>query len=157
MPKPNQLLPTLKPIMLDGSPLDLNYFLTTDYQDATSASVELPAIIEYVNENLQAMIEGKITSKAALERARAAAYFDLKQGLWETRNYEGKPTEKALEMAVELEQVVIDAVQTFATFSGYASRLYNLIQTLHAKMGMTRTSEATRRALLEEADKPSEE
>jgi hypothetical protein len=148
----------LKPLELDGQSLDLNYFLTTDYQDATAASVELPALIEYINENYQVMVEGKIRAKGALDKARATAYFDLKSGLWETRRYSGKPTESAIAAAVELEQPVIDALEQLAIFSGYTARLYNTMLTLRDKLGITRTSEATRRAMLEETEsKPSEE
>jgi hypothetical protein len=157
MPKPHYSLPKLKPLELDGQVVDLNFFLTTDYQDAASASVELPGLIEFVNENLQVMVEGKARAYAQLKQAKAKAYFDLKGGLWEVRQLAGKPTESGLEAAVELEQTVMDASEQYAIFSGYVSRLYQLIQTLHAKLGITRTSEATRRAMLEEADRPSEE
>lgn len=157
MPQPSHLLPKLKLLDLDGQPVDLNYFLTTDYADATCASVELPGLIEFVNENYQLYVEQKIRAKGELERARAKAYFDLKGGLWATRGFEGKITETGVEKAVELEQEVIDALERYAIFSGWVARLYNLMQTLQAKLGITRTAEATRRAMLEDADRPSEE
>lgn len=157
MPKRSTLLPTLRPLDLDGQPVDLNYYLNTDYADAVSASVELPGLIEYINENYQVMIEHKIRQKGVLERARAQAYFDLRGGLWVTRGYEGSKTEKAIENAVELEQTVIDAIEQFAIYSGFVARLYNLMETLQAKLGITRTAEATRRAMLEDAGRPSEE
>lgn len=157
MSKPTQYLPKLKPLNLDGSPVDLNFFLTTDYQDATVASVEIPALIEYINENLQVMIEGKIRAKADLERLRGKAYLDLKRGLWETRGYEGKPTDKGVEAAIEQEETVIEAHEQVAIFSGYVSRLHNLIAVLHAKLDITRTSESTRRALLESSDRGGSE
>jgi hypothetical protein len=157
MPKPHFSLPKLKPLELDGQVVDLNFFLTTDYQDASAAAVELPGLIEFVNENLQVMVEGKARAYARLKQAKAKAYFDLKEGLWETRGHQSKPTEAAVEHAIELEQPVIDASEQYAVFSGYVSRLYQTIQTLHDKLGITRTSEATRRAMLEEADRPSEE
>ena len=158
MPRHDPRLPKLKPFDLDGTPVDLNYFLTTDYQDSTVASMEIPALIEYINEHLQGMIEGKIRSKADLERARGRAYLDLKGGLWEVRELAGKPTDKGLDAAVEQEQTVIDAVEQYAIFSGYVSRLYNLIAVLHSKLDIVRTSESTRRALIERTDgKGSEE
>jgi hypothetical protein len=157
MPRPSHLLPKLRTLELDGQPIDLNYFLTTDYVDAASAGSEIPGLIEFINENYQVFVEQKIRSKGALERARAKAYFDLKAGLWETRGYAGKFTESGAEKSVELEEEVIDALEQYAVFSGYVARLYNLMQTLQAKLGITRTVEATRRAMLDDADRPSEE
>jgi len=157
MPKPSSLLPKLKPLTLDGQPVDLNYFLNTDYADATSASVEIPGLIEFINENYQYFVEQKVRQKGVLERARAKAYFDLKGGLWETKGFAGKFSENGAEKAVELDEEVIEALDQYAIFSGYVARLYNLMQTLQAKLGITRTAEATRRAMLEDADRPSEE
>ena len=157
MPRPNPRVPKLKPLELDGQQVDLNYFLNTDYVDASTAGVELPGVIEFINENYQYFIEQKVRQKGVLERARAKAYFDLKGGLWESRGLAGKFSEAGADKAVELDEEVIAALETYAIFSGYVARLPNMMQTLQAKLGITRTVEATRRAMMEDADRSSED
>lgn len=142
------LLPKLEPLSLGDFNLDLNYFLTSDYQDAHSASRELPAIIEWVNSHLQSMTEQKLRLKAHVKTAEAQAYMDLKSGLWDTRGYEGKITETGLEHAIHLEDTVKKAQDELAIYSGWVSRLSNLIISLQAKLDLVRTSEATRRVLV---------
>ena len=142
---------------LDGQQIDLNYFLNTDYVDASAAGVELPGLIEFINENYQYYLEWKIRQKGVLERARATAYFGLKGGLWEARGFAGKFSEAGADKAVELDEEVIAALEQYAIFSGYVARLLNMMQTLQAKLGITRTVEATRRAMMEDADRSSED
>jgi hypothetical protein len=138
--------------------VDLNYYLAADYADAAEASAEIPAVIEWVNEHYQAFIQQKHQAKSLVRQARSKAYFDLKGALWASRGYTGKITEKAIEAAIELEQSVIDAEDQLAIFNGWVARLFNTMENLRAKLDMIRTSEATRRAMLEEADhRPSEE
>jgi len=145
---PKTLLPTLEPLNLGDFNLDINYFLTSDYQDAHAASRELPAIIEWVNSHLQTMTEQKLRLKSTVKTAEAQAYMDLKTGLWEKRGYEGKVTEKGLECAVQLESNVQKAQDDLAIYCGWVSRLSNLILSLQAKLDLVRTSEATRRVLV---------
>ena len=142
---------------LDGQQIDLNYFLNTDYVDASSAGVELPGLIEFINENYQYYLEWKIRQKGVLERARAKAYFGLKGGLWVSRGFAGNFSEAGADKAVELEEEVIAALEDYAIYSGQVARLNNMMQTLQAKLGITRTVEATRRAMMEDSERQPED
>jgi len=145
-------LPKLAKIELGGYALDIDYFLKTDYQSALSASKEIPAVIEWVNSELSVAIENKILGKQELKRVEGAAFLDLRGALWERRGYAGKPTESAVEHAVQQEKTVIDATVHLAFWTSLASRLSNTLLSLQAKLDLVRTSEATRRAMVEEDD-----
>jgi len=158
MPKPSIdvatsiTLPKLDKMELGGYALDIDYFLKTDYQDAHAAAKEIPSVVEWINSQLQLAIESKINTKQQLKRAEAAAFLDLRGALWERRGYAGKQTDSAVDAAVQLEKSVIEATDTFAYWSGLVSRLVNTLLSLQAKLDLVRTSEATRRAMVEEDD-----
>jgi hypothetical protein len=147
------VLPKLDKIELGEYALDIDYFLKTDYQGGAAASKEIPAIIEWVNSELQIAIEKKIITKQAMKKAAGAAFLDLRgPALWERRGYAGKQTEGAIEAAVNQEDSVTEATETFAYWSGLVSRLNNTLISLQAKLDLVRTTEATRRALVDEDD-----
>lgn len=157
MPKPMPVevakpmsLPKLDKIELGGYALDIDYFLKTDYQDARSAAKEIPSVIEWINAELQIAIEKKILCKQQLKKAEGAAFLDLRGALWERRGYAGKQTEGAIDAAVQQEDSVKEAYEHFAYWSGLTSRLSNTLISLQAKLDLVRTSEATRRAMVEE-------
>lgn len=146
------LLPKLGAIELGGYALDIDYFLKTDYQGGHHASKEIPSVIEWVNSELQIAIEQKILTKQSLKKAEGAAFLDLRGALWERRGYAGKQTETAIEAAIHQEESVRKAHEDFAAASGLVSRLHNTIISLQAKLDLVRTTEATRRAMVEEDD-----
>jgi len=144
-------LPKLDKVELGGYALDIDYFLKTDYQGAVAASKEIPAVIEWINSELQIAIEKKIIHRQAVKKAEGAAYLDLRNAtLWERRGYAGKQTEAALEAAVHQEPTVVEAHELLAYWTGLTSRLSNTLISLQAKLDLVRTSEATRRAMVEE-------
>lgn len=145
----NHLLPKLHPIDLDGYSLDVDYYLKHDYIDVQEATQELPAIIEWVNVQRQVLLEQKVTKKQELKEVEARAYFDLRGGLFEERGF-GKMTEVALEHAVALDENVKKEHRDFAVLVGWLSRLSTLLDALQCKLDLTRTSEATRRKLVED-------
>lgn len=150
-------LPKLDKLELGGYALDIDYFLKTDYQDTHAAAKELPAVIEWVNSELQIAIEKKILCKQQVKKAEGAAFLDLRGALWERRGYAGKQTEGAIEAAVHQEQTVVEAHENLAAWTGLVSRLSNTLLSLQAKLDLVRTSEATRRAMVEQdPDKSSE-
>ena len=143
-------LPRISSIELGGAPLDIDYLLTTEFVDIREAASVLPPVIEWINDNLQSYNEQRILKKQEVKEAEAQAYMDLRNGLFVERGY-GKLTETALEHAVVLEEGVKKAHREFATLSAWCTRLENLMRALQMKMELTRSSEATRRLVEEQA------
>lgn len=142
--------PPLSALSYDASfSLDLEYFLGSDYSDISIASEELPSVIEWVNEKLQIVVEGRRVKEHDLKRAYASAYFSLKKD-WDRSGYAGKPTEDALKHAITLDEEVTRLNDDAAVFEGWVSRLRGLQSTLSAKLDLVRSSEATRRGLFRE-------
>jgi hypothetical protein len=150
-------LPKLSAIELGEFSLDIDYYLKTDYQGASSASKELPAVIEWINSELMIAIEKKIIVRQDLKRVEGAAFLDLRGALWERRGYAGKQTESAIEAAVHQEDSVKQATEVVAYWTALASRLSNTMISLQAKLDLVRTSEATRRAMVEDDEKRGED
>jgi hypothetical protein len=151
-------LPKLHTIDLDGYKLDIDYFLKTHYVSVHSANAELPSIIEWVNEMLQIAVEKKHMAKAELKQAEGNAFHDLRdEEKFRQAGFVGKTTEKAIDHAIPLMSSVMEANQKYARAAGWVSRLVNTLISLQAKLDLVRTTEATRRALVEGADGGSEE
>lgn len=70
-------IPKIKQLTLDGFTLNVDYFLTCEYDDISAAAAELPSVIEWINERLQAYQEMKLVKKAEVAEAEARAYFEL--------------------------------------------------------------------------------
>lgn len=138
-------LPQLEPIELDGYKLDLQFWLTKEYREIGEAAVELPSIIEWLNFELQGFIEVKIRKKAELARAEAKAYFSIKNGDFQRKGYGDKPTEAAVNHAVQLDEEVTKLNEDVAVVSGWVERFINLQKTLQFKLELVRSNEATRR------------
>ena len=151
-------LPKLKPMKLDGFELDLDYYLKTHYASVYSANAELPSIIEWVNENLETAIYKKHMAKALLKQAEGMAFHDLRDPLkFEQFGFAGKPTEKAIDAAIPQLNYVVEANENYAKAAALVSRLINTLISLQAKLDLVRTSEATRRAVVEGDDARGEE
>ena len=99
------LLPQLGRLKLQGFELDLDYFLARDYDDISVVAEELPPIVEWVNSQLQSMVEQKIIADQEIKEAEARAYFDLRNGTF-LELYGSKMTEKALDRALALDEKV---------------------------------------------------
>lgn len=138
-------LPSIKIISLGGFDLDVDYYLKKEYAEIGEALVELPAIIEWINEQLQVMIESREVAKRTLGEREASAFFDLKGGEFESQGLTGKMTDAAIENAVQLQESVQEASRELAVLMGWVSRLSNLIDTFRIKFDLIRSTEATRR------------
>lgn len=148
MKKPPRL-PTIPPVTLDGYELDVQYYVQQEYLDISQAAVELPTIIEYLNWQTQIHIEAKMSKKAELERVEARVWFELKNGEFQRLGYGDKPTEKAMDHAVALNEDVIALKDEIGIFSGWVERLSNIQRSLQFKLELVRSSEATRRKIVE--------
>jgi hypothetical protein len=132
--------------------LDINYYMTTDYQDGQSACRELPAVIEWVNEQLQLMIEQKFIAKQHIKKVEGDVWHSLNLGLWEELGYTEKKTEENIKRAIARHDDVVKATSEYAWYAGWCLRLSNTIISLQAKLDLVRTSESTRRAMMVASD-----
>lgn len=117
--------------------------------DIGDAAIELPAIIEWLNFQHQIALEMKMRQKAALERTEAETYFNLKGGEYQSLGYGDKPTADALKAAVVLDPRVQELNEDIAVWSALEDRLEKIARSLTAKLELVRSSEATRRKLVE--------
>lgn len=147
-------LPTVEKINLGGQLVDVQFFLAKEYDDVAEAAAELPQLIEWVNEQHQQCLEGKLVAEAELDERRAHAYFELKGSDEDTNfsgSYPGKMTEDALNHAVAIDKRVVEIGRELATWVSWSSRLSNLMRSLTAKLELTRSSEATRRQVFDKS------
>lgn len=140
--------PPIDSIQFGDFQLNISYYLTTDYQDGQSACRELPAVIEYVNSQLQIMTEQRIIARQQVKKVEGDVWNSLNHGLWEELGYESKKTEENMKRAIARHESVVKAVADYAWYTGWCKRLGNVIISLQAKLDLVRTSESTRRAML---------
>lgn len=138
-------------LTLGGQEVDLNYYFTQDYSDISQAAEELPSLIEWINAQLQVMYEDKLNAEQQLKKAEAEAFFDLKNGTF-SNLYGGKPTEKAIAHAVNLDENVQKTWKNLNILTAWCRRLQNLQNSLTTKLDLIRSSEATRRRLVDPAE-----
>lgn len=142
-------LPNVPKLELDGFALDVTYYVQKEYVDIAEAAIELPSIIEWLNYQSQLNNEAKMLTKAKLERVEAKVFFDLKDGEYQRLGYGDKPSIDALNRAVALNEEVIALKDDLAVYDALVDRLRNLQRSLMAKLDLVRSSEATRRRLVE--------
>lgn len=146
-------IPSVAPIRgFEGKSLDIQYYLEEDYADVSDAARELPAVMEWLNELRQSYQEERDRVKLDLDVAEAKAYFDLKgtgDGSFLV-NYQCKPTEEGMKMAVTLDAEVRRLREQLAGVTAVAARLTGTILSIQAKVELIRSSEATRRSAFNE-------
>lgn len=150
-PKLPEGMLALETLELGGEKVDLNYYFTNEYTDIGQAAQELPNFIEWVNGQLQTMYEDKLNAEQQLKEAEAAAYFDLKNETY-VQLYAGKMTEKSLEYAIRRDEGVSKIWTRLNNLTAWCRRLQNLQDSLQTKLDLIRSSEATRRRLVEPAE-----
>lgn len=138
---------TLEPIILNGQKIDLNHYFSNEYTDIEQAAQEIPPLIEWVNMQLQYCYEDKLNFKTELEEKKAKAFLDLRVSFSE--KYGGKSTEEALKSAVLLDDDVQDLKRQLNVQTAWVRRLHNLQLSLQTKLDLIRSSEATRRNLID--------
>jgi hypothetical protein len=135
-------------IEFDGEKIDLNYYFTQEYIDIGQAAAELPNLIEWCNWKTQLQYEDKLNAEQALAKAEADAFFDLKGGEFENV-YGYKPTDKSLAQAINRDEKVIEAWRELNRAAAWVKRFTALQNSLATKLDLIRSSEATRRRLVE--------
>jgi hypothetical protein len=143
-----QEVPKLAKIDTDMIVLDPDFWFRKRYQEIGEAAGELPTVIEYINESLQRAMIATSEAKRDVDRIEAETYIRLRKD-WSTV-YAEKMTEKALEMAIAMDQTLADARHNLSVLKSYVSRLQNMQDNLRMKLDSMRTVEATRRKLLQD-------
>jgi hypothetical protein len=138
-------------IEYDGEKIDLNYYFTQEYTDIGQAAAELPNLIEWCNWKTQLCYEDKLNAEQALAEAEANAFFDLKKGAYEDL-YALKPTDAGIKHAINKDEGVIKAWLDLNRAAGYVRRFTALQNSLATKLDLIRSSEATRRRLVDPAE-----
>lgn len=138
-------LPTLETITLGGYTLDLQYWLTQDYEDISIAAQELPPLIEWVNSQLHTKFEQRGIQAQKVKTIEARAYFALKGGEFVRKEYAGKMTEDSVKHALALDEGVIEANDQYAIYDAWVRRLSSIQASLQAKLDLVRSAESTRR------------
>jgi hypothetical protein len=146
-------LPRIDAIELDNFRLDIDHFLSKDYDDIATASIELPAIIEWINCKLQSMTEQKLRKEDEVKESEADSWFYLVGGGWEDQNYGGRKNAYALLMGVRLDSKVKKAKQELAVLTAWTQRLYNVMTSFQAKLELVRSAEATRRHVFDSQER----
>lgn len=139
------VIPAATVVELGGHRVDVGSFLRKDYDDIATAAVELPALIEWCNCQLQVLTEQKIRLEDEVKRCEAKAWFRfMHDGGWP---HPGRKTTYAVAMAVRLDEAVVDSQEKLAVFTGWHQRVLNAMRSLQAKLDLVRSSEATRRRI----------
>mgnify|MGYP001614093028 CR=1 FL=1 len=149
-------VPRLKNLRIGNEVLDLDRLLNADYENVAEASEKLPAAISWLSYQRAAMTEQVMLFDRREEQAKAEAYFALKNGEFEARGHGIKPTDAALKMAVLLDPAVIQSGKDFARYKRHLALYSGQIEALRSKLELVRTSEATRRRLIDPADEDQE-
>ncbi len=141
-------VPRLSKFVIDGETIDLDYLLTTEFEEVAEAAEKLPGAIAWLNWKRADASEQVDISERQFKEEEARQYFELRNGAFEERNYGGKMTDKAVALAVRLEQSVINKAREWEIWRAHLLRITGQIEALQAKLDLVRTSEATRRRLI---------
>ena len=144
-----QLVPKLRDIKIGNEVLRLEELLNADYDNVAEAALQIPAAIAWLSWKRGVQYKRVEEYKRRHKEAQAETYFALKNGQFEALGYGSKPTEAALSQAILLD----DSVKAAAELLEEAHRLFQIyagqLDALQGKLEMVRTSEATRRRLIE--------
>jgi len=146
----NPPVPRLKNIRVGDAVIDLDRLLNADYDNVNEASEKLPAAISWLVYQRAMMVEQVALADRKEEQTKAEVYFALKNGGFESAGYGSKPTDTAVKLAVLLDDSVKLAGQSMARFQRHLALYSGQIEALKAKLELVRTSEATRRRLINE-------
>jgi hypothetical protein len=143
------VIPKLSNIKIGDQVLDLDTLLNSEYEDVREASEQIPAAIAWLGWHRGYAYQRLTIKEQEWNEAEAKAYFELRAGGFVEKGYGEKMTEEALKKAVLLEESVGSAVEEYANAKRWLEIYNSTIEALMAKLDLVRTSEATRRRLIE--------
>lgn len=138
-------VPVLKSYEAGDVKVDLSAILNAPYEDISEAAEAIPGWIGWFGYQKGMAIEALLNSEFAWKQAEATQYFELKNGAFVTQGFGEKPTEAALEKAVNLTDPVKAAADEYAACKRHLEWISSTIEALKAKLELVRSSEATRR------------
>ncbi len=144
-------IPPIRPLAIDGNEVDISYYLSREYDNIEDASAELPALVEWINEQHQIHFTDKAILEEECRKLESTLYFKLKQGDFSDK-FRCKVTEKALEYAINCDESLYKMRIEVANLSGWCSRLNNLKYSLQSKLDLLRSAEASRRKYVENTE-----
>lgn len=143
------VVPKLKNIKIGTDALDLDYLLNSEFEDVREAAEQLPAAIGWLGFHRGYAYERLIIAEQEWNETEARVYFELRNGGFAEKGYGDKMTEEALKKAVLLDESVSQAAAEYASAKRWLEVFNSTIEALVAKLDLVRTSEATRRRLIE--------
>lgn len=143
------VVPKLADIKVGDNSLDLDHLLNSEFEDVREASEQLPAAIAWLGYNRGYAHEQLTIKEQEWNEAEARAYFELRNGGFLERGYGDKMTEESLKKGVYLDPQVKAAALAYAEAKRWLEVYNSTIEALMAKLDLVRTSEATRRRLIE--------
>lgn len=143
------IVPKLASITVGGQSLDLETLLNSEYEDVREASEQLPAAIHWLGWHRGYATQRLVITEQEWNEAEAKVYFDLRNGGFIEKGFGEKMTEEALKKAVVLDETVHAAAAAYASAKRWVEVFNTTIEALMAKLDLVRTSEATRRRLIE--------
>ena len=143
------VVPKLKNIKVGNETLDIDYLLNSEFEDVREASEQLPAAIAWLGFHRGYSYERLTIAEQEWNETEARVYFELRNGGFIEKGYGDKMTEEALKKAVLLDQSVSQAAVEYASAKRWLEVYNSVIEAIIAKLDLVRTSEATRRRLIE--------
>lgn len=143
-------IPALSTITIGKEKLDISKLLSCEYEDIAHASEELPSALAWLCWQKAHAQSRKSITERELERKEAEVFFELKAaGGWEAAGLGGKATDASMRFALRMDDRVEPYFQRLVEHEKWVVILSGLIEALKAKLELVRTTEATRRRLVE--------
>lgn len=143
-------VPPIKNFKIDGETFDVRGILSCEFESVAQAAEVLPSAIAWLGWQRAACIERRNFAERELERVEATVFFELKAtGGWEGAGLPGKSTDASMRYAVRLDQRTDDAFQKWVEAEKWVNIVTTQIEAIRAKLELVRTTEATRRRLVE--------
>lgn len=143
-------VPPLKNFKIDGHVFDVRGLLSCEFESVAHAAEVLPAALAWLGWQRAMHVEKKNHAEREMERVEATVFFELKAtGGWEGAGLPGKSTDASMRYAVRLDQRTDDTFNRWVEAEKWVNILSSQIDAVRAKLELVRTTEATRRRLVE--------
>jgi hypothetical protein len=150
-------VPKVKAFKVGGDELDLDWLLKHDFDDIREASELLPAAMAWLGWQRAYYKEQLYIAEVAIKTVKAKLYFKYREHGLESDGFSGKPTETAIEHAINVHEDLAAQHALAAKFERVVCNLAGYIDALNTKVELVRTSEATHRKVTEHEPLSDEE
>lgn len=150
-------VPQIKPFKVGTEGLDIDWMLKHPFDDVHEASEKLPAAMAWLGWQRAWYKELLYNAEVAVKTAKGTVYHHYRAEGFESDGFTGKPTEAAIEHAINVHPDVIAQHGKVAKYEGVISKLTTYICALEHKIDLVRTGEATHRKVVENEPPTDEE